>query len=897
MSDGDPEAVDETSAVSLDKLAETSPVAITKVDKHGNIAYANNRAEDLFGLEKSEITNRTYDDPDWKITYYDGTDYPSEELPFEIVKETGEPVENVRHAIEWPNGKIKLLSIDASPLFEDDGDFDGMVSVIEDVTEQIALEQREDHLTSLISSIRDVNQLLVKEDDRDELLEGVCDILIKTRDYYNVWVALLDEDEELITASQEGLGDGFKPMQERLEAGDLPETTQKVLGQSGVVVITDPRADCSDCPLSDNYEDRGSLTARLAYQGKVYGVISASTPIQYAEDEEEQGLFEEVAGDIGFGLHDIEVQEEKESAFQELKEKDERLELEFEGGNLGTWDWNVETDEAKFNERWAKMLGYSLDELEPRIGTWEEMVHPEDLSEAREKLNEHLEGNTDYYEAEFRMQHKSGDWIWVLGKGKVIERDEEGNPIRVCGTHLDITERKKQEEKLRRYKKIFEELQDPVMLQDKKGSYLMLNQATSDYAGVPKEELLGKDESEFMDEETYRIVREKKNEVLENEEPLEYDTSPTFENKGRRHIRTTRFPFHDDSGELVGTAAICRDITPRKEAELELRQSEAKFRNVFSQSPIAIELYDDSGSLFEANQACLDLFGVEEVSQIKGFQLFEAPNLPETVKEKLRAGKEINYESTFDFDKVRANDLYETREKGTIEIQVTATPIETPEGISFGGYLVQIQDITKLRESEKKLRQSFIELAETTSRVLGVRDPYTQKHELRVGELAREVGERMGLSEEKLLGLYIGGVLHDIGKIAIPETILTKPGELKDVEWEMIKSHPKVGYNQILEDTDFPWPVAEMTLHHHERLDGSGYPDGLEGDQLTTEVRILGAVDVVEAMSTRRPYREARSKARTLNVIKEGKGEEFDPEVVEVLIKVIEEGVVRFGGS
>ena len=151
------------------------------------------------------------------------------------------------------------------------------------------------------------------------------------------------------------------------------------------------------------------------------------------------------------------------------------------------------------------------------------------------------------------------------------------------------------------------------------------------------------------------------------------------------------------------------------------------------------------------------------------------------------------------------------------------------------------------------------------------------------------------MSDEKLLGLYIGGVLHDIGKIVVPETILTKPGELKDIEWDMIKSHPEVGYNQILKDTDFPWPVAEMTLHHHERLDGSGYPEGLEGDDLTKEVRILGVVDVVEAMSTRRPYREARTKDRALNVIKEGKGEKFDPEVVDVLVEMIEAGEIEFG--
>jgi HD-GYP domain-containing protein (c-di-GMP phosphodiesterase class II) len=106
-----------------------------------------------------------------------------------------------------------------------------------------------------------------------------------------------------------------------------------------------------------------------------------------------------------------------------------------------------------------------------------------------------------------------------------------------------------------------------------------------------------------------------------------------------------------------------------------------------------------------------------------------------------------------------------------------------------------------------------------------------------------------------------------------------------------------VGYNQILEDTDFPWPVAEMTLHHHERLDGSGYPDELKGDELTTEVKILGAVDVVEAMSTRRPYRSARSKEETVEEIKTGKETKYDPEVVEILVDMIGESEIKFGGK
>jgi len=122
MSDNDPQAVDELSdsAVSLDKLAETSPVAITKVDREGKIVYANGKAEEVLGLEKSKITNRTYEDVEWRISYYDGTDYPSDELPFKIVKKIEESVQNIRHAIEWPDGKRKFLSINASPLFDDD---------------------------------------------------------------------------------------------------------------------------------------------------------------------------------------------------------------------------------------------------------------------------------------------------------------------------------------------------------------------------------------------------------------------------------------------------------------------------------------------------------------------------------------------------------------------------------------------------------------------------------------------------------------------------------------------------------------------------------------------------------------------------------------------------------
>jgi PAS domain S-box-containing protein len=142
---------------------------------------------------------------------------------------------------------------------------------------------------------------------------------------------------------------------------------------------------------------------------------------------------------------------QKWRAEKALHESEERLELVIRGGALGTWDWNVQTGEEQFNERWAEMLGYSLEEIKPHVSTWESRVHPDDLSEVYEKLNAHIEGRTPIYEAEFRMRHKSGAWVWILNRGQVIERDAEGRPLRICGVHLDITERKRMEEQLERY--------------------------------------------------------------------------------------------------------------------------------------------------------------------------------------------------------------------------------------------------------------------------------------------------------------------------------------------------------------------------------------------------------------------------------------------------------------
>ena len=145
----------------------------------------------------------------------------------------------------------------------------------------------------------------------------------------------------------------------------------------------------------------------------------------------------------------------------------------------------------------------------------------------------------------------------------------------------------------------------------------------------------------------------------------------------------------------------------------------------------------------------------------------------------------------------------------------------------------------------------------------------------------------MGLAADMVDRLYLDGLFHDIGKVSIPRSILTKPGQLAEEEWALIRAHTKQGYS-ILKDAELPWPIAEAALQHHERLDGSGYPDGITGDKLSLEVNILAVCDVVEAMSSHRPYRPARTTVEVLKELRDGRGTRYDASVVDVMLSMIE---------
>jgi PAS domain S-box-containing protein len=306
-----------------------------------------------------------------------------------------------------------------------------------------------EHLNLVLQAIRYVNQLIIQEKDRSRLLKSTCKKLTMTQGYDSCWIALLDDRKKLILSAQAGLGKDFEPLKKQLKRGKLNECCRKALKKPGVIITKDSVSECSDCPLIGKEIENRALSIRLEHAGHIYGVMSISLPLFLLESKEEHDLFQEVSSDIAFALHNIEIESKQKKAEQALKESEKRLELALKGAELGTWDWNVKTGEVKFNQRWAEILEYSLDEIEPHVRSWEKLVHPDDMPEVDKKLNAHLEGKTNFYETVHRMRTKSGKWKWILDKGKVFERDRDGKPLRAVGTHLDISQRKNSEEKVR----------------------------------------------------------------------------------------------------------------------------------------------------------------------------------------------------------------------------------------------------------------------------------------------------------------------------------------------------------------------------------------------------------------------------------------------------------------
>ena len=205
---------------------------------------------------------------------------------------------------------------------------------------------------------------------------------------------------------------------------------------------------------------------------------------------------------------------------------------------------------------------------------------------------------------------------------------------------------------------------------------------------------------------------------------------------------------------------------------------------------------------------------------------------------------------------------------------------------------LNLKDIA-IESSYQKLERVCEETVEALSSILGQRDPFTQNHQRNVTKLACAIATELNLSDKTIKGIHLAGLLHDIGKISIPAEILSKPSKLTDAEYRLVKTHAQIAYD-ILIKIDFPWPIAQIVLQHHERLDGSGYPQGLHGNEILQEAKILTVADVVEAMSSHRPYRPAPGVSRALEEIIKNSNKKYDPDSVNICLRLFNDKKFSF---
>ena len=464
----------------------------------------------------------------------------------------------------------------------------------------------------------------------------------------------------------------------------------------------------------------------------------------------------------------------------------------------------------------------------------------------------------------------------------------------------DITERKQAEEILReseeRYQSILNASPDGITLVDLEGRMLMVSPAALAMCGCEREEeLLGRPVTDL-------IVSEDRGRAAANLVLLLQGTIPGP--NAYRALRPDGSTFdlevsdgfiRDADGQLTNLVFIVRDITARKRSENALASSESRLKAMFDHAPSGIALIDAlTGRICEANPAYARIAGrtIEEICELDWMSITH----PDDLQADLDSTARMNAGETNGFEMKKR---YLRPDGTTVWVDMTVAPVLVGDE-AHPQHVCMTRDITADKAAEElavrqkeRIERTLTSVIDIAGAIGELRDPYTAGHQRRVAELAARIAQELGMSDLEVADIRVAGLLHDIGKAAVPTEILGKPGLISPVELDLIKGHAEAGY-EIAVSANLEEPIPELIYQHHERCDGSGYPRGLVGDQILLGAKVLAVADVVEAIVSHRPYRPALGIDAALAEIERSAGRLYDVEVSRVCVALFRGGGFEF---
>jgi len=510
----------------------------------------------------------------------------------------------------------------------------------------------------------------------------------------------------------------------------------------------------------------------------------------------------------------------------QLHESEERLRLAVSAANQGIFDLDVRTGNLVVNDIYAVMLGYDPISFHENVESWLERMHPDDIEIVNEIFKNYIDGKLAEYKVEFRQKTNSGEWKWILSIGQIVERDIAGRPVRLLGTFSDITESKEAEIIRNR---LFEDAQRRLKRIASLREIDHEISSTSDF--LTTLEKIVQNVMQHLDADAVSIL------LYDNAEKVfKYAESTGFDTNRIQNARVKM------GGSFAGIAAQQR--TMLHICDLENNHIDEAFSSLLQEEGIK------------------NYFGMPLISKdtlVGVLELFMRNDINPD-KEWLDFYETLAGQAALAIENAR---LFDGLESANKELSLANTEL-----VAANIHLIEAYDAT----------------IESLAQALNLRDYETEDHSRRVSTMMLELSRMMDFTQEEITNIHRGTLLHDIGKMGVPDAILRKPGLLTMEERKIMEQHPIYAFN-LLKSIDYLQPALDIPHLHHEKWDGTGYPYGLKGEQIPLSARLFAIVDVYDALSSDRPYRKAWDKEAVFNFIKEQRGKHFDPKVVDVFLE------------